>query len=340
MENKDIVFDNEWPVNNLESLAGCPMCSSGEKKLLHSNVEDWAFKCAPGKWNYWLCKDCHSVYLNPRPTASTIGDAYSSYYTHTSASEIKSGLLNKLRNECYFHWFGDDNKPRLNLKHGIKLLAILKPLMPRKFPLDKLEKIEKKGDLLDVGCGNGDLLLAAKKMGWNVRGIEIDAKAVEIAKSKDLLVQQASFDIIYEYQMRFDCIFCSHVLEHVHNPRSLLRGLVGALKPGGVLFIAYPNPKSIVRQWFGRYWRGLEAPRHLCLPSIDSLKHELVSAGINKIEIYSTPIHTFEESFKLKYYRSNIFIKTINKFIYIVTLFFNFKYNQDIIEIKCGRIQK
>ncbi len=38
--------------------------------------------------------------------------------------------------------------------------------------------------LLDVGCGNGRFLARAQSAGWNVMGIDIDAKAVEVARKK------------------------------------------------------------------------------------------------------------------------------------------------------------
>jgi SAM-dependent methyltransferase len=45
---------------------------------------------------------------------------------------------------------------------------------------------------------------------------------------------------------QFDCIICSHVLEHLRNPGEVLKRSSAALAPGGVILIALPN---------ALYWR-------------------------------------------------------------------------------------
>jgi Methyltransferase domain len=89
-------------------------------------------------------------------------------------------------------------------------------------------------------------------------------------------------------------------MEHVHQPRDLLKLLAGAVKHGGWVFVSYPNPQSMVQDWFGRYWRGLEAPRHICLASRQSIVAELQALGIEKMVFHRTPIYTFGESVKLQ----------------------------------------
>jgi SAM-dependent methyltransferase len=39
----------------------------------------------------------------------------------------------------------------------------------------------------------------------------------------------------------FDCIICSHVLEHLHNPESVLGEIKKLLRPDSVLIVALPN---------------------------------------------------------------------------------------------------
>jgi len=40
---------------------------------------------------------------------------------------------------------------------------------------------------------------------------------------------------------RFDCAICSHVLEHLYDPRELLEGLHLCLEPDATLIVALPN---------------------------------------------------------------------------------------------------
>lgn len=77
----------------------------------------------------------------------------------------------------------------------------------------------------------------------------------------------------------FDHITLAHVLEHVPDPLGLLAEFFAWLKPGGTLFIEVPNADATGLAIFGRYWRGLEAPRHFTLPTQAALTGALIRAG-------------------------------------------------------------
>lgn len=76
------IIDKSWPACSWEQMANCPYCGSEEPVLAYEAVKDWSFDCAPGEWSFWRCRYCASLYLNPRPTVSPIGQAYTRYYTH------------------------------------------------------------------------------------------------------------------------------------------------------------------------------------------------------------------------------------------------------------------
>jgi SAM-dependent methyltransferase len=63
----------------------------------------------------------------------------------------------------------------------------------------------------------------------------------------------------------------SHVIEHLHDPKSILRTCAQLLKPGGQLSIATPNLTSRGHEIFGPDWFGLQSPTHLVLFTPDSL---------------------------------------------------------------------
>src|SRR5580693_7101159 len=71
-----------WPDGGLENVPQCPVCGGTQRKLLHANMRDRVFGCAPGEWNLHQCDGCGTGYLDPRPTIATIGQAYSNYSTH------------------------------------------------------------------------------------------------------------------------------------------------------------------------------------------------------------------------------------------------------------------
>jgi len=156
------------------------------------------------------------------------------------------------------------------------------------------------GRLMDIGCGNGNLLRLAKGLGWKAVGLEVDSAAVQAARARGLDVIEGSYSRLAEYQGEWDCIICSHVLEHVHEPIDMLAEVAMALRPGGILLLSSPNATSQVRTHFGNDWRGLEAPRHLTIPSLRQLKANLSNIGFSTRQVLRRPIATAIESARIQ----------------------------------------
>jgi 2-polyprenyl-3-methyl-5-hydroxy-6-metoxy-1,4-benzoquinol methylase len=276
-------IDQPWPDVDLERIECCPYCDASERTVAHSDVQDWSFYSAPGKWTYWTCTRCRSLYLSPRPTTATLGQAYRTYYTHDLAhrASFLQRVKERLRNECWSHWLETDICPRLRLPKALNwLLVPLKSRWVEPFEIAELVKLPK-GRLMDVGCGNGGMLSIAKYLGWQAMGLEIDPVAARAARARGLDVLEGSYQRLAGFRRQLDCIICSHVLEHVHEPRDLLVKLADALRPGGTLLLALPNATSVMRHYFGDNWRGLEAPRHLTIPSMSQLAANLRELGFS-----------------------------------------------------------
>lgn len=136
------------------------------------------------------------------------------------------------------------------------------------------------GTLLDVGCGNGQFIRRMRSLKWDVSGLDPDPAAVAYCLSQGLEVFQGSI-LDVPANRRYDVITLNHVIEHVQDPVSLLLECKRRLVPGtGRLMIMTPNLNSLGHRWFGRYWRGLETPRHLLLFSIPSLRKFVLRAGL------------------------------------------------------------
>jgi methionine biosynthesis protein MetW len=97
--------------------------------------------------------------------------------------------------------------------------------------------------LLDVGCGDGALrLLVGDKVRRHV-GVDGALAALGKAAAQGVSVQRADLDAAHlPYRdAAFDVVTCLDVLEHVLDPRHLLRELARVLRPGGVLVLTTPN---------------------------------------------------------------------------------------------------
>lgn len=153
---------------------------------------------------------------------------------------------------------------------------------------------------MDVGCGAGNTVALALQLGWNAMGLEIDPSAVRTAQNSGLHIEQGTYEKLALYEGQFDCIMCSHVLEHVHNPLDLLEKVKRALKPGGCLLLILPNSLSALRHFFGADWRGLEAPRHLSIPAEPKLLHLLTGLGFVSESVADNATETAAESYRIQ----------------------------------------
>jgi 2-polyprenyl-3-methyl-5-hydroxy-6-metoxy-1,4-benzoquinol methylase len=261
----------------------CPKCwlCGSEGTYLHQGLTDAVFS-APGRWNVRRCGNpgCGLVWLDPRPRKEDIGKAYSDYYTHGQKAEsapprdLASRLLRGIHRwtrESIGRWSGFTSEL---LKRESLYLGDRRP-----------------GRFLDIGCGDGRLMLAHQKLGWETAGIEPDSKAGERARAAGLDVyvgeiQSASFP-----EGSFDVVLLSHVIEHVYDPISLLGYCHRMLRPGGKLVCITPNVESMAHKRFGRFWRGLEVPRHLLLFSRRTLEECARRSGFQTFKVRSTAVH-------------------------------------------------
>ena len=151
--------------------------------------------------------------------------------------------------------------------------------------------------LLDIGCGGGDFLGVAQKLGYRAVGLEPDPSAVKVALARNLDVHTGHLPNTQLPSEAFEQITLSHVLEHLHHPLEAAAELLRLLKPGGRIWFRQPNLGASGLNIFGKFWRGLEAPRHLCLMDIDGLTTMLRRVGFTEVELRA-PIPHAESYFK------------------------------------------
>jgi SAM-dependent methyltransferase len=92
---------------------------------------------------------------------------------------------------------------------------------------------------LDIGCNRGILLEAARRRGWQVRGVEIADEAAQRARADYGLTIYSDLAAL-EHEPPFDVITAWHVLEHTYDPVAFLRAAEARLAPGGVLALQVP----------------------------------------------------------------------------------------------------
>ena len=216
-----------------ERIDSCPVCGKSDfrNKLV---VEDRTV--SHESFAIVQCAACSFQFTNPRPNEAEISKYYESdaYVSHNSGA---AGLINRAYKVARF----------FTMRRKVGLLNKLAP---------------RRGQLLDYGCGTGHFLAAAKSAGWQVSGLEPNARAHEEASRR--LGQPVGQESLSSFQPgTFDAITLWHVLEHVHLLNETLAQLITLLKPDGVLLIAVPNVESLDAQHYRELWAAYDVPRHL-----------------------------------------------------------------------------
>jgi SAM-dependent methyltransferase len=139
------------------------------------------------------------------------------------------------------------------------------------------------GRFLEVGAGLGERLVQFTEAGWEVVGQDIDPKAARLARDRGILVHQCPVTELVGRERLFDLIGLSHVLEHATDPAEMLRACAALLAPGGRICVVSPNARSLGRKLFGRWWFGLEQPRHLAIPTVESLERLADRLGLQTV---------------------------------------------------------
>jgi 2-polyprenyl-3-methyl-5-hydroxy-6-metoxy-1,4-benzoquinol methylase len=131
-----------------------------------------------------------------------------------------------------------------------QLTGLLSPFL-RSRRIAAVRDFLEKGDLLDVGCGTGEL--AGYIDPSRYLGIDRDEDSVAIARKKFSAHRFLSLDEFNSApnQSQFDQIVGLAVIEHVDDPQRWLGWLRTLLKPGGRIILTTPHPSMRRLHEFG-----------------------------------------------------------------------------------------
>src|SRR6201992_2829265 len=102
------------------------------------------------------------------------------------------------------------------------------------------QMVERGSKVLDVGCGDGDLLQLLESRGIDGRGIELSREGVNRCVAKGLAVVQgdADTDLVNYPDDAFDYVILSQTLQATRQPKTVLENL---LRIGSRAIVSFPN---------------------------------------------------------------------------------------------------
>ena len=146
--------------------------------------------------------------------------------------------------------------------------------------LDDLRKYAPSGRLLDVGCGAGFFLDAARGRGYQVAGV--DLSPVPAAYCRDTLGLDVTVGSLYAYKAptgAFDVVTIFQTIEHDPHTAELCAELYRIMAPGGMLMVTTPAADGFVARAMGKRWFGYRNVEHVTFFSRRSLRCALEQAG-------------------------------------------------------------
>ncbi|HLE13997.1 MAG TPA: class I SAM-dependent methyltransferase [Anaerolineales bacterium] len=235
----------------------CNLCND-PRATLYCEISDYLMERDEIHATYVKCANCGLIYQNPRPTIGEINTHYPPNYD-SYQEDLKPASKFKSR----FADYGIEKRCRIinAYKYG--------------------------GRLLDVGCATGKFLKGMQRFpGWELFGVELNAEAANIARrSPGLEISTGTLEETRFPTSYFDAITLWDVLEHLHDPKSTLVEIKRILKPDGILVFRIPNGGSWDARLFGKYWFGMDAPRHLYVFDVQTISDLLQRSGFNVIDI-------------------------------------------------------
>lgn len=230
----------------------CPYCG-GPLLGRFAEVPDWRFGAGPPA-DVYRCAGCGALAAGRVPPDEEIASWYAGYYTH-------------------------DPEPA-----GEPRFAAVWPTPARRAEMARLLRFLSEpgqtGRFLDVGTGAGERLLHFADAGWDAVGQDLDPEAGRLARDRGVVVHRCPVADLVGREEPFHLIGLNHVLEHVADPSELLAACKALLRPGGRICVIAPNADSLGRLLFGRWWFGLEQPRHLAIPTLTSMERVGARLGL------------------------------------------------------------
>ena len=159
--------------------------------------------------------------------------------------------------------------------------------------LELIKKYNLSGSILDFGSGRGRFLQIMSQMNFTrVTGADLMEKPADLPSTCGWIQHDLNDELPMTEQ--FDSVIGMEVIEHLENPRKMVRECHRLLKPGGKLILSTPNNLSI-RSILALIMRGhfvsfleKDYPAHITALTRLDLERILTESGFTDIAFYFT----------------------------------------------------
>lgn len=159
----------------------------------------------------------------------------------------------------------------------------------------------KKISLLEIGVGEGFTIAHAASKGWSVHGIDFSSSGIK--RFNPTIISKIEFgnayDILKNTKRKYDLCMINNVLEHVIDPREVLKYLRRVLEKNGLIALTVPNDFSDIQKTAlklhhikNKFW--IDPPEHLHYFNTKNIQKFLNNQKFKIHDMYSSfPIDFF-----------------------------------------------
>jgi ubiquinone/menaquinone biosynthesis C-methylase UbiE len=274
----------------------CPACRSA---LTHRTAPDECYECSVCSRRYPVIIGIPDFRLRPDPWIDIEADREKG--TLLEADTLDADFETTVR----AYWARTPGTPPAQAERFTRYVVDAEP-RAREWLLRE-HAPSRNGWWLDVGCGTADLVLAARRLGHPVVGIDVAFRWLVVARRR---LQRANLEAplvcCNAEHLPFDARAFARAdslgtLEHCLDPDAVLAELARVLEPGGTLhlrtvnrFTLLPEPHVgvwgvgyVPRRWADAYvrWRSGQRYEHHRLLSPRELRRALAAAGFQRVHL-------------------------------------------------------
>lgn len=238
-------------------------------------------------FNYDECINCGSLYLNPRPTEQQLNEFY------------EQGISGDVWAKKFYPATAEKRRPTI-IRERVEYITSLNN--------------NSDFNLVDIGCGYGIFLEELNKKYVNAKllGVEPGKSLADVCKTRSLnVIEGFAKDIVNTHNEFFDIATCFELIEHLHDPQTLIKEIYELLKPGGKVWMTGLGADGFdVQVLYGKH-KNIYPPAHINILSNKGILALMERSGY-QVEIY-TPGKLDVDIVKNSEYLSEINNRFVNK---------------------------
>jgi len=219
----------------VNSETSCALCGVRLYETRHT-LSDRLYRTTDEEFEVIECRGCGLLRMEPQPPVKELKQYYPDLYW--AKGKTRHGLAGIYR--------------RIVLRDHVRFVR----RTVKQMGLTRAR-------ILDMGCGAGDLLHSLRDRGYAAIGLDIAESALHAAAEVGVPGVRADHSSAPFPDGSFDIVMMFHLLEHIPNPDAAIREAWRLLADGGRMILQVPNADSWQYALLGRYWSGLDVPRHL-----------------------------------------------------------------------------